>query len=487
MNETQPSTWGAREALHLLNRAGFGGTPEEVAALERRGRAGAVAWLLDAEDAAGEFPAPGWTAPGGRRAMLLAARGGAEVMMEKDEAKREQARREARRMAAREGREQMGELRHWWLRRMLKTRAPLREKLTLFWHDHFATSIQKVRLPWLMFDQNELFRRHALGNFKALTRAVIDDGAMLIYLDTIGSQPAKPNENLARELLELFTLGAGHYSEADIRHAAGAFVGYRLDRASGEVGQLRRQLPGEEREFLGGPVKMDPGSVVEAIFRQPRCAEFITGKLWEYLAGTPAPAAVVERLAGELRAADYELAPLVRGILLSDEFMAPAVVGSRIKSPVEYVVMLARQLELGELPGEYVDRALGELGQELFAPPNVAGWDGGRAWINTNTLLARYAVAGILSTGGEAARGIERRVATSGAPDFAKLAPPELRESPEQLVAALCVRFFGGPVPVHEREAFEAYARNKIGSSLTDRELAELVHLMLSTPRYQLC
>jgi uncharacterized protein (DUF1800 family) len=193
-------------------------------------------------------------------------------------------------------------------------------------------------------------------------------------------------------------------------------------------------------------------------------------------------------LAATLRAGDYEVAPVLREMFGSAEFNAAEVVRTRIKSPVEYLVQMLRELEVAEPPGRYMETALAEMGQVPFLPPNVAGWDWGRGWINTNTLLSRYSVAGVISTGGEAARNMERkmRAAKVAGPDFAKIAPAELRESPAKLVADLCFRFFQAPVPDKEREAFEAYAMVKLGTSFTDRELAELVHLMMSTPHYQL-
>jgi hypothetical protein len=484
------SEWTRAQAAHLLNRAGFGGTPAEVANLQQLGREKAVAYLLDAVDAPGKFPPPGWAAVDGRRALLAGSRGEPGEMMEMREmsaAEREKRRKEIRREAAQEQRGQIDELRKWWLARMCQTQAPLREKMTFFWHDHFATSVQKVRLPWLMFDQNELFRTHALGNFKSLTKAIVRDPAMMIFLDTIGSRPTKPNENFARELMELFTLGEGHYSEADIKQAALAFTGFQLDKATGRVNQSPRQA-GTATTLLGETGKFDADGVVDVIFRQPRCAVFLTEKLWDYFAAVPAPAGLIEKLAGVLRDGGYEVAPVLKAMFLSGEFNAPAVVRTRIKSPVEYLVQIVRQLEMAPPAGRVAEKALLEMGQVPFLPPNVAGWDWGRGWINTNTLLSRYSVAGLLTTGGELSRNEQRRMDQGGGagPDFAKLAPAALRESPGKLVDALCERLFHGPVAAKEREAFVAYASVKLGQSFTDRELAELIHLMMSTPQYQL-
>jgi uncharacterized protein (DUF1800 family) len=483
--------WTLTQAAHLLNRAGFGGTPKEIHTLHGMGREKALAYLMDAEDKPGSFPAPAWSGAEGRREMLAQTRGGAEkraAMAGMDEAAREKMRKQIRREAVMDQRGQVDELRKWWLTRMCQTQAPLREKMAFFWHDHFACSVQKVRLSWLMYDQNELFRQHALGTFKTLTKAIAKDPAMMIFLDTIGSRSTKPNENFARELMELFTLGEGHYSEADIKQAALAFTGFQLDKASGKVSQNRGQANTAEITVLGETGKFDANGIVEVIFRQPRCAVFLTEKLWDYFAATPPPAGLIDKLAAILRAGDYEVAPLLRAIFSSAEFNAAEVVRTRIKSPVEYLVQMLRQLELAAPPERYLETALREMGQVPFLPPNVAGWDWGRGWINTNTLLSRYSVAGVISTGGDSGRNSERkmRAGKAAGPDFAKIAPAALRESPAKLVAELCFRFFQTEVPSKEREAFEAYAKVKLGASFTDGELAELVHLMMSTPHYQL-
>jgi uncharacterized protein (DUF1800 family) len=301
--------------------------------------------------------------------------------------------------------------------------------------------------------------------------------------------------------MELFTLGEGHYSERDIREAARAFTGYQLNRFSGRVSHVRRQWDEGEKTIFGATGRFDGTGVVDLIFRQEQPAAFLAGKLWEFFVAEDAPSAVVEALARQLRAADHRIKPLLRTIFLAEEFYAPSVMRGQIKSPVQFLVSLLKQLEIANPPPGFILNAQQELGQVLFMPPNVAGWDWGKAWINTNTLLARYNLAGTLTgAGGTGAMGAMNRRAERNpragraagraagfAADYRRIAPPALRQRPEALVDALVLRFFQGPLPEKTRGAFVEYAAARGDKPFGDRELADLCHLMLSTPHYQLC
>jgi len=208
------NTWTQIEAAHLLNRAGFGGCPDAITAFHALGRGRAVESLLSAADASDAFPLPAWAS---EEQALADMRTRVEQRRELQTAMRdltpeaaEKLRREKFQLVQKDNRQRALEGQSWWFRRMLKTKAPLREKMALFWHDHFATSIQKVKQPVLMLNQNELFRRHAFGSFRGLTQAILMDPAMLLYLDTASSRKGHPNENFAREVMELFTLGEGN-------------------------------------------------------------------------------------------------------------------------------------------------------------------------------------------------------------------------------------------------------------------------------------
>ena len=499
-------SWTLGEAAHLLNRAGFGGSPDEIRNWHKLGRHQAVENLIS-PPAADDGPAwPNWMRPEQVRADSLAQR---KKLMEirgntraADDADTERARREALQEIRNENRLRMEQARAWWFRRMLESRAPLDEKMTLFWHDHFATSLQKVREPVLMLRQNQLFRDHACGNFKNLTAAIVTDPAMMIYLDTHNSRKGKPNENFARELMELFTLGEGNFNEQDVGEAARAFTGYRIDRSTGEVTHSARIWDDDIKSILGQSGRFNGADVIDIIFQQPAAATFITRKIWEFMVHENPAGPEIDALAAVLRKADFQVSALLREIFLSRAFYSPAAIRTQIKSPVQYLVSLLHQLEIDRLPAGYANGALMQLGQALFMPPNVAGWDWGKAWINTNTLLNRYNIAGFIAMGGDTRgrspdnpRGMTRESSANArkagrnwqGPDYEKITPRLEREDPAALVDDLIFRFFQGPVPEKARESFIQYATAKKGVIFTNREIAELCHLMLSTPYHQLC
>ena len=286
-----------------------------------------------------------------------------------------------------------------WLNRIVHGPDPLREKLTLFWHGHFATSHKKVDSVALMDQQNETLRTHALGDFAALLEAVIADPAMLVWLDGGTSKREKPNENFAREFLELFTLGAGHFTERDVREAARAFTGWtRQDKGSGFQPTPRfardlAQVDDASKTFLGQTGKWTAKDIVRITLDQPRAAQFLARKLYRHFvseAGEPV-AELIDPLADEIRKHHFMIEPVIAVILRSRHFYSRAVYRQKIKSPVEYSAGLVRMLEVPR--SAFNPLALAATcdaqGQELFAPPNVEGWLGGRLWINSGTLLER--------------------------------------------------------------------------------------------------
>jgi uncharacterized protein (DUF1800 family) len=370
------------EARHLLSRTSFGATPADIAALQSLDYAAAVDRLLAGMRQQAITPAPGWV-----------SEGPAELRRQQQEAQKEIA--EAKRgvdgkplQIVRPVQEQGSELRNWWVEEMLVTDQPLTERMVLFWHNHFTSSLLKVRYAPALFRQNALYRRHALGNFATLLREVARDPAMLIYLDGMRSVARQPNENFGRELLELFTLGEGHYSEADIKAAARAFTGWSVDRETGMFVEHPQQHDDGEKTFLGQTGRFGGDDIVAILLKQPRTAETIVEKLWrEFVSLKPDPAAV-KRLAAAFRA-DYQLKPLLRSILLSAEFRDPANRGALIKSPIDLIVGTVRVLGLPVPEKTQLVRMMQGLGQSPFDPPNVKGWPGGESWVTTYTLLLR--------------------------------------------------------------------------------------------------
>jgi uncharacterized protein (DUF1800 family) len=362
---TPQDPWDLRKVAHLHRRAGFGATRAELLRDRREGPAASVARLLRPREETAE-----------EREVLAGLRDG-----------------------VRTARDSEGErLQAYWLYRLLFHPDALREKLTLFWHGHFATSNAKVKSAPQMLRQNELLRRHALGAFPALLEGVVADPAMLVWLDGGASRKEAPNENFAREFLELFTLGVGHYTEADVRAAAQAFTGWApapkelgADRAPRFRFQADRSDDGA-KTFLGNTGPWKAADVVRIALEQPAAAEFLCRKLYRFfVADEGPPAELIRPLADELRAHGYSVGPVVGTILRSRHFYSAAAYRRRIKGPLEFSAGLLRTLEV---PGAAVRlgplaRACAQQGQDLFYPPGVKGWDGGRSWVTSATLLAR--------------------------------------------------------------------------------------------------
>jgi Protein of unknown function (DUF1800) len=276
----------------------------------------------------------------------------------------------------------------WWLRRLAESRDQLREKMTLFWHGHFASSAEKVQDVRMMLGQNELFRTHALGQFGPLVQEVSKDPAMLIYLDSVTNRKAHPNENYAREVMELFSLGEGNYSEKDVLELARCFTGWEIRNERFRFNRYQHDT--EDKTFLGQTGNFGGEEGVEIILEQKSCPRFIVRKLIRYfLFDEPeVPQSLVDPLAEHFQAADYNIAQLLERMLASNLFFSEYSVGRKVRSPVEFALGLLRGLE-SQADSYLLRDELTFLGQSLFYPPNVKGWDGGRTWINSSTLLAR--------------------------------------------------------------------------------------------------
>ena len=359
-------------ARHLLNRTGFGATDAEIrdyAALER---GEAVERLLS----------------GARREASVAPPAFVSDPFTPYYKLRQMSAEE--RMAAQRKLVQQGfELRAWWLREMLFSPSPLTEHMTLFWHNHFATSQQKVRVSSLMYRQNALLRREALGNFATMLRAIAKDPAMLVYLDNAGSRKQAPNENFAREVMELFTLGEGHYGEADVKEAARAFTGWSLDRETGEFTYRRMWHDFGDKTVLGRSGRLDGDDVLGILLARPETAQFIAAKVWREFVSPLPDLKEVARWAATFRGAGYEVKPLLKAALTSDAFWSKENRAALIKSPVDLVVGTLRTFGIHPFDLRPAVFACAVLGQNPLSPPNVKGWPGGDAWINSATLLGR--------------------------------------------------------------------------------------------------
>lgn len=324
-------------------------------------------------------------------------------------------------------------LRAWWVREMLGTPSPLTERMTLFWHNHFTSAQDKVQYPQQMAQQNMLLRRDALGNFGELLHDVAKDPAMLQYLDGASNRKGKPNENFAREVMELFTLGEGHYTQHDVSEAARAYTGWSLDPDTQAYVWRANQHDEGDKTVLGQTGPFDGDQVLDILLARPETATFITTKLWrEFVSDTPDPARIAP-IAAQFRASHYDIKVALHGLFMSDAFWDDGDRGVLVKSPVEFVVGTLRAFDIGYDNTAPFAAQIRTLGENLFYPPNVKGWPGGTIWINSSTLLARKQFVEQLFRATETAgprrtnNPMSAKLAASGAPGNMQANPPMQR------------------------------------------------------------
>jgi Protein of unknown function (DUF1800) len=492
----QPSPeepWSRKWAAHLYRRAAFGYSREELIEAEHLGLQGTLDLLFEGRPDATEA----------RETLIDVGR----LAAERDDGG--------------------NQLRGWWLYCMLHGGHPLREKLTLFWHDHFATSLVKVQNPVLMFRQNCLLREHALGRFGLMLQAISRDGAMLVWLDSNSNVKGRPNENYARELMELFSLGVGHYTEKDVREAARAFTGWRTDGAQFAFNAgLHDSGP---KTFLGQTGDWDGGDVVRIVLEQPAAARFLVRKLYRFFVSeTIAPSEpLLEPLCESFRKSDYDIAALLRTILSSRHFYSSHAFRQRVKGPVEFVLGAVQTVwrryaeddpDYRPLPQQMLVGVLAGSGQALFAPPNVKGWPGGKAWLNTATLLERANFAQSLAMGtiwesrspqpsktndgylftlrqvvGAIVPGLfPVEVAAEPSPprafDPARILEEERVSCPEDVVRVLLDLYLPGGIASETRSKLVAFiGQGRPEKQDLERRVREAVHAILSLAEYQLC
>jgi uncharacterized protein (DUF1800 family) len=379
--------WNRRLAAHLLRRAGFGGSPADVDRLAGMPARAAVDSLIRFPDTSALPARPPLEDP------PMPLRGMFRGMMQgqpPDEAM-VQARKSFQMANNMNRRKNLIAMQSWWLQRMIATPAPLQEKMTLFWHGHFTSSPEKGTTAQALLMQNQLFREYALGNVRDLTLHVSQDPAMLRYLDNNVNEKAHPNENYARELMELFTLGIGNYTEQDIRESARAFTGWTFRRSPDGTGQFldnRFQHDDGTKTFLGQSGNFNGADVVNIIFRQPAAPRWFAKKLLAFFVYQDPEPQLVDQVAALLAKNDFELRPVMSTLLRSNVFFSDRAYRALVKSPVEFVVGTHQLFGITEVaPIELA--TLRAMGQVLFYPPNVKGWDGGAAWLNSATILTR--------------------------------------------------------------------------------------------------
>ena len=490
------SQWTEQTARHLIARAGFDAPPQFVQKLHAMGLDQAVNSLVQFQERSRTVPQ--CAEPHSKERIEIFKKAKAASPEE-----REKMQKEVRRQMILELQEFQG----WWLKQMVETTNPLQEKLALFWHGHFATSFDKVKAPHLLWTQNELFRNQGIGKFGDLLVAVSLDPAMLLYLDGNENRASHPNENFAREVMELFCLGEGHYSEKDVQEAARAFTGWKTRRLLGKAEFSKQDFDSGSKTILGKTTPFDAAQALQHIAAQPSCAEWICGKLWNYFASTPNPEAIAS-LSALFQKTEGDLKAVLLSLFKSEAFYSSKVLGQQIKSPIQWLIASIRLLER-ELPPPLVCvNLLTQLGQTPLRPPNVKGWDGGIAWVTTSNLLNRYNFAALLVEGvnifkpqadkpmnemtDDSALGrqskldkISNRLAQNLSPvSIDALFTAEERKNPKFLLEALQKRFLFSPLKNKDQVTLDSYLSSQ--KELTPTTILHTIRLLMSTTQYQL-
>jgi uncharacterized protein (DUF1800 family) len=366
-----------------------------------------------------------------------------------------------------------------WLTRMLLTKRPLQEKMTLFWHGHFTSSSQAVHYADLLYRQNELFRANALTtDFKQMTKAVARDPAMLIYLDNRSNIRGKPNENWARELMELFTLGIGNYTETDVKEAARAFTGWTLDRNRRFYFRTEWHDYGT-KTFLGITGNLNGDDIIDIIFNQPAHGPFIARRLFRFFVYDDPDSATITRLADVYVKSGFNVKALMRQILLSPEFRSDRAMFALVKSPVEFTIGALRALSArieDVTLWKAIAATISLMGQQLYNPPNVGGWPGGRNWINSSTYLTRANMARQLVS-----------IENNATIDPTEIAASAGITTPQAAVDYFLELLVQSDVPVEYRNILNRFAGPRFTSRRdADAKLRGLVRLIMSSPAYQM-
>lgn len=432
-----PGTAELDDVAHLFRRAGFGATPGKLLQAADLGLEKTIAALVDYDSTPDQFDPP------------------ADII---NSVSRDP-----------------GNLTQWWVGRMLATTRPLQEKMVLFWHGHFATAIQKVANPVLMFHQNQLFRDNAMGRFDDLLTAVYKDPAMLIWLDGRRNTAKAPNENYGREVMELFTLGHGNYTEDDVHANARAYTGWTLDASNNAVFLPRLHDDGP-KTLLGQTGNWGADDSVRILASHPATGPFLAGKLWSFFASDKQPTGIVNKMASIYYSSNHNIREMVRAMLMSLEFYSDATKTGHIKSPTEFIVTSINTLGLQNMDLSILPRTLASLGQELFNPPNVGGWPGGPNWINPTTMLQRFNFASALT-------GDVRRA--GGFLDPEAILTQSRAKTMPQLTA-----YIAGRLGIDPGGTTAAALKQYAGSGPVSRPdistaVQGLVHLTLISPEYQ--
>ncbi len=511
LNLLPKSNWNYTTAAHLLNRAGFGGPPNEIQKIADMGLEGAVSYFVDFEKIAENLNAdPRFAQPEeGHDTFMdlpksLLKRKRPNETDEEFQKRMEEEKKlvpeihEAKRNMALERSENQETLTTWWLNRMAFGPRPFQEKLVLFFHGHFACGGKKCQTAYFRWLQNNLFRQMCYADWEKMLIAVSKDPCMLMSLDNDQNRKEHANENYARELMELYTLGEGQgYTETDVKESARALTGMRTDQRKLCYYLDEKLHDTGIKTFLGLKGNLGCEDICRQIVKQPQAARFLLAKLWTFFTDRKASTQIVDALADEFRSAGNTLKPVMRTMFLSEDFYAPSLIGTQIKSPVQWLVNSVRLLERS-MPERKISMAVQiGLGQELFNPPSVKGWDGGDAWMNTNSLLSRYSLAEAVLCGeldemifapghrGTTINSTDKSGIQNKMTNVMKLFTEDERKDDAKLLGALQKRFLQVPLAPDRVAALQDYLKSR--KDRGEETLLCAVRLVMTTPEYQLC
>ena len=447
---TDVEPFDQRRLCHLLRRASFGPTPKRLAEMKGKTVAETIDWLLEFDPADDPFAS-----------MVDGLEGFVNLT-------------------------QSGSVASYWFYRMLNSPHPMQERMALFWHGRWATGAGKVENGRLMHRQIQTFRQLGLGSFRELCIAMGRDPAMLVWLDGRTSVKGKPNENYAREVMELFTLGIGNYTEKDVQELARAFTGWKVNGETEEATFNAKQFDDGEKEILGQKGKFDSESAVDVLLLQPIASKHLSRNLLKEFVH-PAPADEhVEHYAKRLIAHDWNVKRVMREVLASRLFFSDWAYRARIKSPVELAVGAALAMG-GKVSTDFLRESTTRLGQNLLNPPNVKGWPGDQMWINSNTVLLRFNFAMQMAT--QRQREFVRKSEIDTWIEENKI------KSADNLIDHFAAVLLDGELPADAREKFLDYMNRdsknatkqfKMSADMINTKVRGVLHMMMTMPEYQL-
>ncbi len=369
-----------------------------------------------------------------------------------------------------------------WIGKMTEGKNPLLEKMTLFWHGHFAC---RIKMPHLAANQINTIRKNSLGNFKTLVKDIAQDPAMILYLNNQQNNKKKPNENFARELMELFTIGIGNYSEKDIKEAGRAFTGWKADVVQGEFKFVERQHDYGTKTFMGKKGAFNGDDIIDIILEQKEVSIFIARKIYKYFVNPKVDENKVKEIAGVFYNSDYDIKKMMQFIFSSDWFYGGKNRGVKIKSPVELFVGLKKILDV-DLPQQNIMKIVGKgLGQALFNPPNVAGWPGDKSWIDNATLMLRLNLPHLLLLAKDVeVKGMESfsRKPKNKSADLRPFIQEFSKKENSEIADDLIHHFIHPPLAMNKGLLYK-----RIELSTPEEVIQKIIFRTLSLPEFQMC